>query len=81
MKTLPSIGAMLAVLGTAVVSMSAQTQRETVQVSKLVGTRVKSSQGEEIGVIKDVGIDRNSGCMRTLFSPPAEVEQVEAVAN
>jgi sporulation protein YlmC with PRC-barrel domain len=43
--------------------MSAQTQNTTVQVSKLVGTKVKSSQGDEIGVIKDVVIDRNSGCM------------------
>ena len=43
--------------------MSAQTQSTTIQVSKLVGTKVKSSQGEEIGVVKDVVIDRNSGCM------------------
>jgi sporulation protein YlmC with PRC-barrel domain len=63
MKTLRLIGAMLAVLGTAIVPTSAQTQSTTVQVSKLVGTRVKSVQGEEIGVIKDVVIDRNSGCM------------------
>jgi sporulation protein YlmC with PRC-barrel domain len=63
MKTLRSSGAMLVVLGTAVVPMSAQTQSTTVQVSKLVGTRVKSSQGEEVGVIKDVVIERNSGCM------------------
>jgi sporulation protein YlmC with PRC-barrel domain len=54
---------MLAILGVAIVPMSAQTQSTTVQVSKLVGTRVKSSQGEEIGVVKDVVIDRNTGCM------------------
>jgi sporulation protein YlmC with PRC-barrel domain len=54
---------MLAILGAAIVPMSAQTQSTTVQLSKLVGTRVKSSQGEEVGVIKDVVIDRNSGCM------------------
>jgi sporulation protein YlmC with PRC-barrel domain len=63
MKTLRLIGAMLAILGVAIVPMSAQTQSTTVQVSKLVGTRVKSSQGEEIGVVKDVVIDRNTGCM------------------
>ncbi len=63
MKTLRSFGAMLAVLGAAIVSTSAQTQSTTVQVSKLVGTKVKSSQGEEIGVIKDVMIDSSTGCM------------------
>ena len=54
---------MLAVLGAAIVSLSAQTQSSTVQISKLVGTKVKSSQGEEIGVVKDVMIDRSTGCM------------------
>src|SRR5207237_1633080 len=34
-----------------------------VQSSKLVGTKVKSSQGEESGIIKDVVLDRNTGCM------------------
>src|SRR5205814_4305970 len=63
MKTLRLFGAMIAVLGAVVVSMSAQTQSSTVQVSKLVGTKVKSSQGEEIGVVKDVMIHRSTGCM------------------
>jgi len=54
---------MLAVLCAAIVSTSAQTQSSTVQISKLVGTKVKSSQGEEIGVVKDVMIDRSTGCM------------------
>ncbi len=63
MKTKYLIGAMLAILGSATVPISAQTQSTTVQVSKLVGTRVKSSQGEEIGVVKDVVIDRSTGCM------------------
>src|SRR6266540_4136260 len=50
-------------------STFAQTQSTTsssttyVQTSKLVGTKVKSSQGEEIGVVKDVVLDRNTGCM------------------
>jgi sporulation protein YlmC with PRC-barrel domain len=63
MKTLRLFGVMIAVLGAVIVSMSAQTQSSTVQVSKLVGTKVKSSQGEEIGVVKDVMIDRSTGCM------------------
>jgi len=63
MKTLRLFGVMIAVLGAVIVSMSAQTQSSTVQVSKLVGTKVKSSQGEEIGVVKDIMIDRSTGCM------------------
>src|SRR5437867_8675221 len=63
MKTSLLFGVMLAVLGAAIASTSAQTQSTTVQVSKLVGTKVKSAQGEEIGVIKDVMIDRSTGCM------------------
>jgi sporulation protein YlmC with PRC-barrel domain len=63
MKTSLLFGVMLAILGAAIASISAQTQSTTVQVSKLVGTKVKSSQGEEIGVVKDVMIDRSTGCM------------------
>ena len=63
---------MLAVLGNAIVPMSAQTQSTEVQVSKLVGIRVKSSQGEEIGVVKDVVIDRNTGCMAYTVLSTAE---------
>src|SRR6266480_7508211 len=63
MKTSLSFGVILVVLGAAIASTSAQTQSTTVQVSKLVGTKVKSSQDEEIGVVKDVMIDRRTGCM------------------
>ncbi|HZA38379.1 MAG TPA: PRC-barrel domain-containing protein [Candidatus Baltobacteraceae bacterium] len=69
MKTLFSTGAAIAILGLAAAPISGQTQSTTttstsyVQTSKLVGTNVKSSQGEEIGVIKDVVLDRNTGCM------------------
>src|SRR5947207_619469 len=63
MKTSLSFGVMLAVLCATIAFTSAQTQSTTVQVSKLVGTKVKSSQGEEIGVVKDVMIDRSTGCM------------------
>jgi sporulation protein YlmC with PRC-barrel domain len=70
MKTLLSLGAIVAVLGLAGASTLAQTQSTAtssnttyVQTSKLVGTKVKSSQGEEIGTVKDVVLDRNTGCM------------------
>ena len=71
MKTSLLYGAAIAILGMAVASISGQTQSTTasssssgyVQSSKLVGIKVKSSQGEEIGIIKDVVLDRNTGCM------------------
>jgi sporulation protein YlmC with PRC-barrel domain len=66
MKTLFLSGAVIAILGLAIAPMSGQTQSTSttyVQTSKLVGVKVKSSQGEEIGVIKDVVLDRNTGCM------------------
>src|SRR5437762_7701585 len=67
MKTLFVSGAVIAVLGLAIAPISGQTQSTSgatyIQSSKLVGTKVKSSQGEEIGVVKDVVIDRNTGCM------------------
>src|SRR5207244_1562227 len=69
MKTLFLSGAAIAILGLAVSHMSGQTQSTSTstttyaQTSKLVGTKVKSSQGEEIGIIKDVVLDRNTGCM------------------
>jgi sporulation protein YlmC with PRC-barrel domain len=63
MRKSPLSAVTLVVLCSVIVPISAQTQSATVQVSKLVGTKVKSSQGEEIGVIKDVMIDRSTGCM------------------
>ena len=68
MKNLLSIAAMSAILGLAVASTIAQTETTTssttyIETSKLVGRPVKSSQGEEIGTIKDVVLDRNTGCL------------------
>ena len=62
---------MLALLGLAAAPLSAQTQTTTsttsssgyIQTSKIIGTKVKTSSGEEIGVVKDVVIDRSTGCM------------------
>ena len=71
MKTTVLIGAILAALGLAVAPANAQTQSTTttstttsyVPASKLVGVKVKDSRGEEVGVVKDVVLDRNTGCM------------------
>ena len=69
MKTLRSTGTIAAFLGLAVAFTYAQTQSTTsssttyIETSKLVGKPVKSAQGEEIGTIKDVVIDRSTGCL------------------
>jgi sporulation protein YlmC with PRC-barrel domain len=69
MKTTLLCGAALAILGVAAVPLSAQNQSTTststtnyIQTSKLIGTKVKASEGEEVGEIKDVVLDQN-GCM------------------
>src|SRR5436309_13078445 len=70
MKTLFLFGAAFAILGLAVAPVIAQTQTSTatstsghVQTSKLIGTKVKTAEGEEVGVVKDVVLDRSNGCM------------------
>src|SRR5437868_9953166 len=67
MKTSVLIGASLAALGLAVAPANSQTQSSTstsfVPASKIVGMKVKDSRGEEVGVVKDVVLDRNTGCM------------------
>src|SRR6267143_1252701 len=67
MKTTVLIGATLAALGLAVAPANSQTQSSTstsyVPASKIVGMKVKDARGEEVGVVKDVVLDRNTGCM------------------
>ena len=70
MKTLLSMATIAAFFGLAVAPAIAQTQTTTtnssttyVETSKFIGKPVKSSSGEEIGTVKDVVLDRNTGCM------------------
>ena len=70
MKTLFSILTITAILGLALASAVAQTETTTtssnttyIETSKLVGKPVKSPQGEQIGTVKDVVLDRSTGCM------------------
>src|SRR5436853_6076967 len=72
MKTSLLCGAALAILGLAAAPLIAQTQTTAtssstsssyVQTSKIIGTKVKTAQGEEVGVVKDVVLDRSNGCM------------------
>jgi sporulation protein YlmC with PRC-barrel domain len=70
MKTSLICGAALAILGVAAAPLIAQTQTTApsteanyVQTSKVIGTKVKTAQGEEIGVVKDVVLERSNGCL------------------
>src|SRR5262249_22640288 len=69
MKTLLIRGAMTVFLGLAVASISAQTQSTAssstsyIETSKFIGKKVKSAQGDEIGTVKDIVLDRNTGCL------------------
>lgn len=62
-------GAVTVFLGLAVASMSAQTQSAAaggtsyIETSKFIGKKVKSSQGDEIGTVKDIVLDRSTGCL------------------
>lgn len=40
-----------------------QTDTEFVQSSKIIGSRIRSADGSEVGVIKDIVLDRDTGCM------------------
>src|ERR1700737_812292 len=78
MKTSLLCRAALAILGLAAAPLLAQAQTTAtssstsssyVQTSKMIGTKVKTAQGEEVGVVKDVVLDRSNGCMAyTLLS-------------
>src|SRR5438876_6274778 len=84
MKTSILLGAAVAVLGTAAASALAQAQSTTsyIETSKLVGVKVKSSQGEEVGVVKDVVLDRNTGCMAyTVLSTGGTAGQITGEAK
>jgi sporulation protein YlmC with PRC-barrel domain len=69
MKTLLIRGAMTLFLGLAVTSISTQAQSTSssnttyIETSKFVGRKVKSTQGEVIGTVKDIVLDRNTGCL------------------
>ena len=70
MKTLIWYGATAVVLGVAVtisgqneIANDSNSSSSYIQTSKLVGRKIKSSDGKEIGIVKDVVIDRINGCM------------------
>ena len=67
MRTLIWCGATaLVVVLTATISSQTEIPNNSssyIQTSKLVGRKVKSSEGKEVGIIKDVVIDRSTGCM------------------
>ena len=57
------VGAAAALSGQSEIPNASRINSTYIQTSKLVGRKVKSSDGTEIGVVKDVVIDRSTGCM------------------
>src|SRR3712207_2314884 len=44
-------------------STTTQTQQSFVQSSKIIGSRIRAADGSEVGTIKDIVLDRETGCM------------------
>src|SRR3954466_8775679 len=87
MKTSLLYGVLTAILGLAIAPFTDQTQTSTtsssthIQASKVVGTKVKTSQTEEIGEIKDVVFD-NNGCVGgTVLSTGTTARRVTGTAK
>src|ERR1043165_4987021 len=68
MKKTNLAGATLALLAFAAAPLFAQTSTTTtstsyVQSSSIIGSKIKDSRGQDVGEIKDVVLDRSSGCL------------------
>lgn len=65
MKTPTFFGVTLALLAasTAPAQTESSANKNYVQASQLIGMRVKGADGDDIGTIKDVVLDRDTGCM------------------
>jgi sporulation protein YlmC with PRC-barrel domain len=64
MKNHLFFNAALTILGLAMVPLKGQGQTSSyIETSKIVGTRVQTSQGEEVGEIRDVVLDSTNGCV------------------
>ena len=57
------VGLAGAISGQSEIRNGSSSSSSYIQTSNLVGRKVKSSDGTEIGVVKDVIIDRSNGCM------------------
>src|SRR2546423_10964374 len=70
MKKNTLLGATLALMVFAAAPLFAQTSTSTsttstsyVQSSSIIGSKIKDSRGQDVGDIKDVDLDRSSGCL------------------
>src|SRR5437764_1895338 len=69
MKKTILLAAALAFLGLAMAPLFAQTSTSTttstsyVQSSSIIGSKIKDARGQDVGEIKDVVLDRSSGCL------------------
>jgi sporulation protein YlmC with PRC-barrel domain len=61
--TVAVVGLAAAILGQDEITSTSSSSSSYVPTSKLVGRKITSAQGEEIGVIKDVVFDRSNGRM------------------
>jgi sporulation protein YlmC with PRC-barrel domain len=61
--TVAVVGLAAAILGQDEITSTSSSSSSYVPTSKLVGRKITSVQGEEIGVIKDVVFDRSNGRM------------------
>ena len=57
------VGVAAAISGQSESPNASSSSSSYIQTSKLIGRKVNSSDGTEIGVVKDVVIDRSNGCM------------------
>ncbi len=87
MKTLFLLPGIMTIFGLAMSSAFAQTQSATnsnttyIETSKFIGRPVKSAQGDQIGTVKDIVLDRNTGCLAyTVLSTTAEAAEAQPVA-
>ena len=88
MKKFPFFGASLAILGLAVASAIAQTQSTTtsttnsyVQSSTVVGAKIKDARGEDVGMIKDFVLDRNTGCLAYIVVSTGKLCRARSATN
>jgi sporulation protein YlmC with PRC-barrel domain len=65
MKTTILFGAFLALTSLAIGQTQSTTTTTTsyLQTSTVIGSRIKDSRGQDVGVIKDFVLDRNTGCL------------------
>ena len=63
MKKTMLLGTFLALTSLAVAQTQSTTTTTYLQTSTVIGSKIKDSRGQDVGVIKDFVLDRNTGCL------------------